>query len=138
MEIGKIGSREQALFDDMFSGNGKFGYPDGRIDPDLTPDVAAALYASRIEKLFAAEEFGDFDITVDGTDIDFMAINKDGSTVQLGLRVNDDLGLEVDWATGVSIQNGNEIDLDWWFEDQERKFTDVGNLKEFIDQFKEW
>jgi len=136
MEIGKIGAQKDALFDAMFADDGRFALPEGEIG--MVPGAAAALYAPRIRKLFEDEGFGDFDVAVNGSDIEFLAFNAEGSSVSLGMRVDDALGLAVDWASGVSVQNGNEISLDWWFEDCGMKFQDVAELKRFVDQFKNW
>lgn len=138
MEIGKIGMPYDTQFDAMFAGEGVFGRSAGDIDPSLSPAVAASLYAPRIRKLFEDAGFGDFEVAVDGSDIDFMAFNANGSNVRLGMRADDALELIVDWTSGVSVQNGNEIDLDWWFEGRDQKFDDVADLKRFVDHFKDW
>jgi hypothetical protein len=68
--------------------------------------------------------------------IDFESPN--GSSFSLGFGIDDRMNLRVDFATGVSVAHGNEIDL---IEDGVWEFPEaVGydDIEIFLENFKEW
>lgn len=64
--------------------------------------------------------------------------NPNGSSFSIGFGVDDRMNLRVDFATGVSVAHGNEIDL---MEDGVWEFPEaVGydDIETFLENFKEW
>lgn len=135
VKIGQIGGEAaQAAIDGLFSRNVEFG----RVGIDMAPELAASLYAPRIEGLFAEEGFGDIEVTVERQRIEFLAVNRHGSSVMLALRVGDALDLEIEAVSGNSVASGENVDLDWYFEGGAMKFEDPSEIRYFARQFSNW
>lgn len=95
-------------------------------------------YATAIEERLKAHDYADLDIDHDAGGFHVLAFNPDGSSIQVGFSVNDRLGLDVDYASGISVQNGNDIDLltmgVWEFPNE----LGYDALEDFLVYFKEW
>ena len=108
---------------------------------DSTPgefdrNAFAQSYGDMFEELLSRFEYEKIEIDVEDGGIRVTAFNADGSFFDLGFSVNDRLGINADYLTGVSVDHGNEVSLDWLF-------TDNGDLTpatltEFVECFKVW
>lgn len=97
----------------------------------------ASAYADAI--VDRMKEHGYVDVTVDHDSHGFRieAFNPDGSSLDVGFSVNDRLGLDVDYASGISVQNGNDVNLTsgvWEFPDE----FGYDALEDFLSYFKGW
>ncbi len=118
--------------------NSRAGWPDtqslGEFDrPTLLQAYSAAVKARMEAHGFDTPdiEFGESGFTLDTT-------NANGSSFSIGFSVNDELGLHVDWASGVSVANGKEVSLDdgyiWSFE----PVLGYEALQKFLECFQDW
>jgi hypothetical protein len=136
VQAGKFEISPEAHVTDAFRPGGRFSLdaPVGSIDrPTLF-----GLYSDAIKARMEAHGFENVEIGIpDAHGFYVDAFNANGSTFSIGFSVNDRMGLDIDYATGISVANGNEINLHadhWDFTDD----FDYDNLEAFLENFKDW
>jgi hypothetical protein len=135
MEAGKFEISPAAHVADAFKPGSTFSLDEPVGDFDRIAFEKA--YAAAIVERLVAHEYADIDVDHDAGGFSVIAFNPDGSNVRLGLSVNDRLGLDIDYADGVSVQNGNEVDfMDGVWEFPSNLGYDA--LEQFFDYFKTW
>lgn len=103
---------------------------------DFDRNAFAQSYGDMFEELLTRYGYEKIEIGVEDGDIRVTAFNADGSFFDLGFSVNDRLGINADYLTGVSVDHGNEVNLDWLFTD--KGGLSPATLTEFVEHFKGW
>lgn len=135
MEAGKFEITPEAHVSEVFKPGAAFslGAPIGDFDANAFEQAYAAAIVDRMQ----VHGYEQMQVEYDREGFSILAFNPDGSSIQVGYSVNDRLGLDVDYASGISVQNGNEINLDgqvWEFPEE----LGYDSLEEFLAYFKEW
>jgi hypothetical protein len=97
-------------------------------------DGLAKAYGQAIGDWMTSLGYDGVEIDVDGDRFRLTAFNPDGSSLDIEFRVNDRMGLEVVDLRGISVAHGNEVPLDWAFDDG----MGFDGLEAFLDHFKNW
>lgn len=96
-----------------------------------------SAYGSAIVEQMSQIGYEDISVTQDPYGLSVLAFTRDGSSIDIGFGLNDKLGLEVESATGVSVQNGNDVDLlfgHWEFPEP----LSYEALEAFFTNFEQW
>jgi hypothetical protein len=132
MTPGKLEISLDDHLESVLQNGGSFSLP--AAPGEFDKNACARFYGEVLEGRLLYLDFDNILIEVEGDSISVTAFTPDGSSLNLGFSVNDRMGLDANYLWGVSVQHGNEVPLDWEFEDG----IGTESLDEFFKNYREW
>jgi hypothetical protein len=132
MTPGEFGISLDDHLSSVLQNGGSFSLPEAAGEFDK--NASARFYGDVLEGRLLYLDFDNIEIEVEGDSIHVAAFNPQGSSFDLGFSVNDRMGIDVDYLSGISVAHGNEVPLDWEFKDG----IDLESLDEFLKYYREW
>lgn len=112
--------------------------PDGRFDAGRLAGFQLAEiregYADAMIGAFEASGFGNVQAEWDSAGLRVTAVNAHGSSIDFNFVLNKQLGLEVDYLAGTSVDTGRAGPIEWTFDGP----VDGNGLEPLLSGLADW